>query len=150
MSALFAFLHHVAAFALFAGIFVEFLLIKEPLTLESARRLLRIDAMVGISAGVLVVVGALRVVRYEKGLDFYLHSVPFIAKMALFVLVALLSIYPTVKFLSWRPALKQAQVPALDAASLRKIRGLLHAELAGVLLIILMAALMARGIWMFE
>ena len=69
----------------------------------------------------------------------------FIAKMALFALVAVASIYPTVTFLSWR----SAPLPAVDSARLRLVRRLIHWELAGVLLILLCAALMARGIGQF-
>jgi putative membrane protein len=150
MSAFLAFLHHIAAFMVFATMFVEFILLKGEIDLRTAQRLLRVDAMFGMSAGLVVVVGILRVVWFEKGADYYLHSVPFILKMALFVIVGLVSIYPTVKFMSWRPALKQGQAPAVDAATLRTLRNALHAELVGVFLLILMAAMMARGIWMFE
>ena len=62
----------------------------------------------------------------------------------------MLSIYPTLKFMSWRPAIKQGQVPTVDAGTLRTIRSFLHAELAGVVVLILMAAVMARGIGMVE
>jgi putative membrane protein len=61
--------------------------------------------------------------------------------MALFIAVALLSIYPTVKFLKWRQG--------VDAAAVPKIRRILHLELAGVVIILLCAALMARGIGFF-
>ena len=139
MSALFAFLHHVAAFALVAGIVVEFVLIRQELSPVAARRLAFADMVVGLSAGVLLVVGLLRVFYFEKGAAFYFGNAAFIAKMALFVAVALLSIYPTVKFLSWRKK-------APDAASVPAIRRVLHLELIGVVLILLFAALMARGI----
>jgi len=57
------------------------------------------------------------------------------------VLIALLSIYPTVKFLSWRKT--------VDPAGARAIRTIIHLELVGVVLILLFAALMARGIGFF-
>ena len=136
-----AFLHHVAAFALVAGIVVEFVVIRDELTPRTARRLARADMVVGLSAGVLLVVGLLRVFYFEKGAAFYLHNAAFIAKMVLFVAVALLSIYPTIKFLAWRKGIDPAAVPA--------IRRILHLELAGVVLILLCAALMARGIGFF-
>ena len=133
-----AFLHHVAAFALVAALVVEFVLIREPLTPALARRLARADMVLGLSATVLAVVGLLRVFYFEKGAAYYFHNAAFIAKLALFILVALLSIYPTVKFLGWRKALDATAVPA--------IRRVLHLELVGVVLILLCAALMARGI----
>ena len=150
MSTLFAFLHHIAAFMLFATLVVEFVLVKDELTLRTAQRLLKIDAAFGISAGVVLVVGILRVIFFEKGADYYVHSVPFIAKVSLFVIVGLLSIYPTVKYMSWRPAVRQGQVPVVDAGTLRTLRRVLHIELAGVAILILMAAMMARGVWMVE
>ena len=113
MSTLFAFLHHIAAFMLFAALVVEFVLIKDEITLRTAQRLLRIDAAFGISAGVVLVVGILRVIFFEKGTDYYLHSLPFFVKISLFVILGLLSIYPTVKFMAWRPAVKQGQPPEL-------------------------------------
>jgi len=138
MSAFFAFLHHVAAFALVAALVVEFVLIRDELSPTVVRKLARADMVLGISAGILLVVGLLRVFYFEKGAAYYFHSATFIAKLALFILVALLSIYPTVRFLSWRKGIDAASVPA--------VRRILHLELVGVVLILLFAALMADGI----
>jgi putative membrane protein len=142
MSVFFAFLHHVAAFTLVAALVVEFVVIRDELNVRTARRLARADLVVGLSAGVLLVVGLLRVFYFEKGAAFYFQNGAFIAKMALFVAVALLSIYPTLKFLSWRKG-------RIDAAAVPAIRRILHLELVGVVLILLCAALMARGIGFF-
>lgn len=149
MSSLFAFLHHVAAFALVAALVVEFALIKGGVTPANARKIALADLAFGISAGVVLMVGLLRVFYFEKGASYYFHSAPFIAKLSLFVIVALLSISPTVEFLSWRKSLKQGKLPIVDERKLRSIRSLIHWELAGVVLMILCAALMARGIGYF-
>jgi len=138
LSSFFAFLHHVAAFALVAALAVEFVLIRGELTAATARRLARADMILGLSAGVLLAVGLLRVFYFEKGAAYYFHSATFIAKLALFALVAVLSIYPTVKFISWRKGIDASSVPA--------IRHLIRLELAGIVLILLFAALMADGI----
>jgi putative membrane protein len=61
MTSLFAFLHHLAAFTLFAALVVELILIREVLTVGTARKLQIADMVFGISAGVLVVAGLLRV-----------------------------------------------------------------------------------------
>ena len=53
MTSLFAFLHHIAAFTLFAALVVELILIREVLTVGTARRLQVADMVFGISAGVL-------------------------------------------------------------------------------------------------
>jgi putative membrane protein len=83
---------------------------------------------------------------FEKGADYYAHNAFFIAKISLFVAIALLSIYPTREFLSWRKGLNDSRLPAIAAAKLQSIRGVIHLELAGIALILLCAALMAKGI----
>lgn len=146
MSALFAFLHHLAAFALVSALVVEFALLKGELDLRTARRIRIYDLIYGAAAGMLFVVGLLRVVYFEKGAAYYQNSAPFIAKLCLFLAVGLLSIYPTREFIGWGKALRQGQVPVVEERKLRRIRMVIHLELAGVVLLILCAALMARGI----
>ena len=102
MSTLFAFLHHLCAFTLVSAVAIEFTLIRQELTLSSARRLQVTDIVLGMAAGALLVIGLLRVFLFEKGADYYFHSHAFVIKLSLFIVVGLLSIIPTVEFLSWR------------------------------------------------
>jgi putative membrane protein len=146
MPSLFAFLHHVAAFALVAFLVTEFVLIRDELTLASARKLQLADRVYGASAGAVLAIGFLRVIYFEKGATYYFHSAPFIAKLSLFATIGLVSIYPTVEFLSWRKAVKQGQIPIVSARKLESIRTIIHLEVAGVVFIILCAALMAKGV----
>ena len=146
MAVLFAFLHHLAAFTLFAALVVELILIREQPTAGTARRLLTADMVFGISAGILLVVGLMRVYYFEKGATYYFHTWTFSAKLTLFILIGLLSIVPTRELLSWRAAVRQGQAPTVSAARLRRLRTIIHLELVGVVLILLMAALMAKGI----
>lgn len=146
MAAFFAFLHHLAAFALFAALVIQLINLRGALTLERARTLQVADMILGISAGALLVVGLLRVFYFEKGYYYYFHSHSFLTKFGLFIVLALLSIIPTREFLSWRTAVKAGQVPTVTQAKLKSVRSIVHYELVGVVLIILMAALMAKGI----
>lgn len=145
MSTLFAFLHHVAAFTLVSALAVEFVLIRQDLTLAIARRLPIV--VLGISAGFLLVVGLLRVFFFEKGAAYYFHSHAFMTKFSVFIAVGLLSIIPTLEFLSWRKPVKAGEIPAVSARKLRFIRSVIHGELAAVVIILLCAAMMARGGW---
>jgi putative membrane protein len=145
MTVLFAFLHHVAAFTLVAAVAIEFVLLRGELTLWAARRLQATDAILGIAATVLLMVGLSRVFWFEKGAAYYFHSHAFLTKFALFIIVALLSIVPTLEFLSWRQATKAGQVPAVAASKLKRVRMILHIELAAIVLILLCAAIMAKG-----
>ncbi len=147
MIVLFAFLHHLAAFVLVAAITVEFVLLRGELTLWSARRLQVWDMILGIAAGVLLAVGLARVFWFEKGAAYYFHNHAFLAKFGLFIAIALLSILPTREFLSWSKAVKQGEVPVVAAAKLKRMRTILHIELVAIAIILLCAALMARGGW---
>jgi putative membrane protein len=149
MTPLFAFLHHVAAFTLVAALAIEFVLLRGELTAQRARQVLAADAIFGISAGVILLVGLARVFHLEKGAAYYFHSIPFLAKLSLFAIIGLLSIYPTVQFLKWRTAVRQGQAPVLADGTRRRIRRVIHLELAAVVVLILCAALMAKGVGYF-
>jgi putative membrane protein len=147
MSTLFAFFHHVCAFTLVSAVAIEFTLIRQELTPASARRLQVTDMVLGIAAGALLIIGLARVFLFEKGADYYLHSSAFIAKFSIFIVIGLLSIIPTIEFLSWRGALEASQVPTISAKKLRLITAVIHGELLSIVLILLCAAIMARGGW---
>ena len=147
MSTLFAFLHHVCAFTLVSAVAIEFALIRGELTLSSARRLLVTDIVLGIAAGALLVIGLLRVFLFEKGASYYFHSHAFLTKFSLFIVVGLLSIIPTVEFLSWRDAVEAGQVPAINAKKLRQVTAVIHGEIFAIVIILVCAAIMARGGW---
>ena len=147
MSTLFAFLHHLCAFTLVAAVAIEFTLIRQELTLASARRLQVTDIVLGMAAGALLVIGLLRVFFFEKGADYYWHSHAFLAKFGLFIIIGLLSIVPTLEFLSWRDAIAAGRTPLMDAATRKRVTMIIHIELAAIVAILLCAAIMARGGW---
>ena len=140
-----AFLHHVAAFTVVSALAVEVALFKPPLSLLQARRLLRTDNLYGASAGVVLVVGLLRVAYFEKGPAYYWHDGFFLLKFSAFLVAALISIYPTAIFFSWGQTLRAGTAPEISAERTRRVRLCLMLELTAILLILLCAALMARG-----
>ncbi|HKT71531.1 MAG TPA: DUF2214 family protein [Steroidobacteraceae bacterium] len=145
-----AFLHHVAAFTLVGSLSAEMVLFKPPLTTAQARRVLGADAIFGISAGTLLIVGLLRVFYFEKGAAYYFANGFFIVKLSLFILAALLSIYPTRLFLSWRPLLKQGTTPSPSPEQTRRARMCIMWELTAILGILLCAPFMAQGLGMLR
>ena len=64
-----------------------------------------------------------------------------------FIIIGLLSIIPTLEFLSWRDAIAAGQVPVMDAATRKRVTMIIHIELAAIVVILLCAAIMARGGW---
>ena len=144
-SALMAFVHHLAAFTLVASLAVEVAMFKPPLSMLQARRLQRTDMLFGAAATVVLVVGMLRVAFFEKGPAYYWHDTYFLIKFGAFVLAALISIYPTMIFLSWNRSLKAGTPPDVPLVRTRRVRMCLMLELTAFVVILLCAALMARG-----
>jgi putative membrane protein len=130
-----------------SAVAVEFALIRQELTLAAARRLQVTDLVLGIAAGALLVIGLLRVFFFEKGAAYYFHSHAFLTKLSLFIVVGLLSIIPTLEFLSWRGAVRAGQVPVIGERKRRIVTAVIHSELAAIVVILLCAAIMARGGW---
>lgn len=145
-NSLMAFFHHLAAFGLFSALMYQFVLIRKPFSQQIAQSLINTDQLYGLSAVAILLVGFARVFHFEKGEDYYFHSLPFIIKISLFVVVGILSIYPTVKFLSWRTAIKQHQTPQVSSNTLASIRRVIYIELAAVVAIMLCAAMIAKGV----
>ena len=145
-SAFFAFLHFVAVFGVVAAVFLEWQTMSPAPTHAEALRLQRCDRWYGQFAMLLVVVGLLRVYFFEKGKAFYFGNPVFNAKMTLFVLVGMVSIYPTVRFIKWRAQTRQGAAPLVSAKEYGRIMMSLRTELLLLLGTALCASLMARGV----
>ena len=147
-TALMAFLHHILAFTLTACLVYEFIAYHKNMGLAEIRRIQRVDLLYGISAGLLVLIGLLRVFFFEKGINFYLNNPFFWVKMTAFLLVGLLSIDPTIRYIRWNRTLRQNEVPEVSETEYRRTRILLSLEVIGIAVILLAAPMMARGIGM--
>jgi len=146
ISAIMAFLHHIFAFTLTACLAYEFVAYRQNMTIEEVRCIQRVDLVYGISAGLILIVGLLRVFFYEKGVSFYAQSPFFWVKMMTFAIVGLLSIDPTIRYLRWNRLLKENQPPVTSDAEFKRARLLLTLEVIGLAVILFSAAMMARGI----
>ncbi|WP_295802848.1 DUF2214 family protein [uncultured Microbulbifer sp.] len=149
MPALFAFLHHLAFLTMTTVLTIQLVVLGQSLTLQSARKLQIVDRILGVAAITLLAVGLLRVFYFEKGAAYYFHNGAFHAKLTLFALAAILSIYPTIQFLRWGKLLNQGQVPQLGERQRRWMRLIIHVELTAIVGMALCGALMAKGIGYF-
>lgn len=139
-----AWLHYLSVFVLFSTLVVEHLLFRPQLDAATAKRIGTVDAIYGASAGLVLITGFVRM-AYEKGFSFYMHHGAFYALFILFVIVGLISIYPTVIYLRWRKQAVAGIAPVIEAAVARRITIILRIELVLVLIMPLLAAWMARG-----
>jgi putative membrane protein len=138
--------HHVLAFLLAAVLAAEFALVRPGLRTADLPLLSRIDGLYGALAMALIVVGIGRVVFGLKGWEYYVYYPVFWAKMAAFAAVGALSVSPTLTIIRWRKAFSAGTetVPEPEITTLRKY---LKAEAAFFLLIPILAAMMARGVY---
>ena len=135
----------MAFFALTAAIVLTLALVSESMSIDTARRIRRADRVAGLSATLLLVFGTLRVFFFEKGADYYADNLFFQIKIGLFLLAALISIYPTLQFVRWKSELDQDIAPELGAEQVKKLKRALHWELVLIIGVLLCASLMARG-----
>lgn len=136
-------LHYLAILMMAGAAVAELYLLKLKPSDEWVRLLSRVDLFYGITAGAVLITGLLRVYHGGKGADYYWHNGAFHAVLGLFILAALISLIPTVRFMRWKKALATGALP--NDAEIRKTRPLVHAQLMLVALMALLITMVARG-----
>ena len=140
-----AYLHYLGMMLLFAALVAEHLILGDRLDLARARQLTIIDVIYGSAAGIVLITGLLRATYFGKGLPFYTGNPLFHAKLGLFALAVLISVYPTVQFISLRRAIRAGSPPDLAPVLAQRLRLMIRIELTLVACIPLLAVLMGRG-----
>jgi len=136
---------HVLALALgLPAVYFRGRALRGRLDADGLRQLILADNVWGLAAALWLVTGLLRAFGgLEKGTAFYLASTLFWTKMGLFALILLLEIWPMTTFLRWRSARRRGAAP--DTSSARGLYLINHVEMALVVLMVFVAAFMARG-----
>ena len=139
---------HVLTLALGLGaVFMRGQALARPLDDAGWRRLLAADNAWGIAAGLWIASGLARLFFGGKEPSFYWHNGFFWLKLTLFGLVFLLELTPMMTFIRVRSAQRRgAALPQFSVEAFRRINA---AELALVVVIVFVAAFVARGAWLF-
>lgn len=138
-----AILHHLLVFTL-AGILAgEFALMRKGLGGRELKILAHIDRMYGVLALAVIAVGLGRVFYGLKGWEYYAGNHAFWGKMLAFLIVALLSIRPTIRILAWSRAGKDGAYVVPDA-EIGAARRFLVFQIVAFAFILIFAAMMAR------
>jgi putative membrane protein len=139
---------HLLTLALGAGgIYLRGRALSRPLDEAGWDRLLAADNAWGIAAMLWIASGLGRVFFGGKEPGFYWRNGFFWVKMALFGLVFVLELGPMMTFIRVRSARRrQTSPPSFPIDRYRRINSL---ELGLVVTIVFVAALMARGAWLF-
>lgn len=111
------------------------------------QRLLAADNLWGAAAGLWIASGVARVFLGGKEPGFYWRNGFFWVKLALFALVFVLELAPMATFIRVRAARKKGTpMPRFSVDAYRRINA---SEMVLVVAIVFIAALMARGAWLF-
>jgi putative membrane protein len=141
-----AILHHLAVFLLAGMLAAELALVRPGLAGGNLALVGRLDAAYGSLAGLIVLIGAGRVIFGLKGWEYYVYYWAFWAKMAAFVGVGLLSLQPTARIQRWRKQAAGAADYVVPDAEVIALRRFMRAEAVVLALVLVFAAVMARGI----
>ena len=134
--------HFISVFTIVSSLVAEHLLLKPKMTRQELVRIAKVDSVYGLAVLVLLAAGlTLWLGGYGKPTAFYSENPIFHLKLGLFVLIGILSIYPTVFFIKNRKGNDE------DSISIPKsIFWMIRLELLLVFLIPIVAGLMAKGI----
>jgi putative membrane protein len=140
-----AILHHLGVFTIAGIIAAEWALVRPDMTLAKIRQVSTIDTLYGIAAGLVLLIGFARVFFGLKGAEFYLQNPVFWAKIGAFIVVGIVSVAPTLLFITWRNKAKidPSFVPSPDEVA--SVRRYVKIEAHVFVLIPILAAAMARG-----
>jgi putative membrane protein len=136
--------HHLAVFSLVAVYVAELVIVRQSMSVDDVRRVANLDALYGILAGLVALIGAARVAFGGKGWLFYQTNPIFWLKIGLFVIVGLLSVPPTLAYIAWRRQQRAEPEWVPSAPAIAAARGWLLVEGLFLTAIPLAAAAMAR------
>jgi putative membrane protein len=119
--------------------------LRGPLDVAGLRRVFYADGWWGVAAAIWIGTGLVRVIGgMEKGLDYYLQNHVFWGKMTLLLAVLALEIAPMVALIRWRAQVARGETP--DTRLAGRYATISYVEVVLVLLMVLAASAMARGI----
>jgi putative membrane protein len=140
------YLHFISIMVLMGSLITEHILLKPNMSKQEINSFAMIDLIYGIAAVLVLGTGLLRWFVYGKGMVYYLTNPVFHAKLTLFVILAILSIFPTIKFLKWNKQVNSGQEPNMNDKMVKKILMYIRLELLILVIIPLLAVMIARGV----
>lgn len=134
-------IHFIAIFLVVASVFAELCLIDKKVSRKRIKQLAKIDGLYGIASIVVVGAGFLLWFVVGKDASFYSGNMIFYSKIALFSVVGVLSLVPTVFFMKNKKGnpLDEVEIP-------KRIKNIVVVELILLLAIPFLASSMAAGV----
>ena len=149
-SAFVAYIHYLGIILCFGALIFERLILKQNLRKNEAIAIILADVIYGIAGLAILITGILRVKYYGQGGEFYTHNPIFWLKISLYIIVGLISLYPTTTYIFWAIPLSKNKLPVISENLVERFKLLITTELVGFAVIPFFATLMARGIGLIQ
>ena len=145
LEAILAYVHFLAILTMVVFISSEAALCRiEWMNEKVVERLARVDAIYGMAAILVLGTGIARTIWGVKGSSWYWTNPLLHTKLTLFIIVGLISIFPTITYIRWRRQLR-ADGSLPPEAEVRRTRKLVMIQAHILVLIPLFAVFLARG-----
>ncbi len=135
------YVHFIGIIIVFALVFAENVMLKERLSRSEISRLFKVDNIYGLFSIIVVGAGLYLWLGIGKPADYYSQNHIFLTKVSLFILVGILSLWPSIFYFKNRKG-----DPDQSVLVPSKIRWIVKIELAILILIPLLATIMAQGV----
>lgn len=144
---LLAWIHLVALGIGLGAVWTRALALRGSLDRDGLRRVFHSDTLWGVAAVLWLVTGVARAFGgLEKGAVYYLQNHLFLAKMGLFVVILALEVWPMRTLIRWRVRTKLGA--PVDTGAARTLAVISFVQAVLILVLVLLAAAMARGFGM--
>jgi putative membrane protein len=144
---LFAALHLLGLGVGLGAVWARARALRGPLDPAGLRRVFYADSWWGVAAAIWIGTGLVRVIGgLEKSMDYYLQNHVFWGKMTILLAILVLEAGPMVTLVRWRVQARRGETP--DTRLAGRFASISYLQTALVLLMVLAATAMARGIGM--
>lgn len=146
MQVLIPYLHYIGIMVLMGALIAEHLTLKPGITKEQVKSLASVNVILIIAVVVVLATGLLRWFVFDpKGIDFFSKNPLFHIKLTLFVVMAVLSIFPSRKFCKWNKQAKQGNHLDISGRDIKKQLTFIRIELLLLAIIPILAVMVALG-----
>ena len=149
-SAFVAYIHYLGIILCFGALIFERITLKKNLSKNETIYIIIADLIYGIAGLAILITGILRVKYFGQGGDFYTSNPIFWIKVSLFIIVGLISLYPTTTYVLWAIPLSKNKLPIISENLVKRFKLIIVAELVGFAVIPFFATLMSRGIGLVQ
>ena len=150
ISALVAYIHYLGIIFCFGALMFERIILKINLSKNETISIIIADVIYGIAGLAILITGILRVKYYGQGGDFYTSNPIFWIKVSLYIIIGLISLYPTITYILWAIPLSKNKLPVISENLVKRFKLIILTELVGFAVIPFFATVMSRGIGLVQ